>query len=457
MPHTVWDWLIAGVVMGCPWLVALRRRELAAMVAVCNVAAACTLALVDPSGDSLGPLITLLGLCVINLGAFAAPAAFERGLRALLRRRTAAAIATLVLALVLPLGSLELACRFLTETHVLHCHRPIETVWRAGADDWRLATITGDENREPDPVLLWRPVPRAPFTAQRFKGPTAQLPKPPGVMRVMCYGDSLTDGPRKGGWPTWLGRLCRERCLIPGCRFEVLNAGVAGYSSHQGLLRFLQEVDEYEPDLLVVSFGWNDAADAIAKPDKSFQLPPWPVVACQRALIRYRTYLVLMNYTGRWLRPQESVGSGPICPRVSIDDYLTNLDRFRAEARSRGIPIAFLTRPHRLPADELRQKPGWRNSVPEYNAALRAWARRHHVPLIDAQDYFEQLSPALFVDECHFIPQGYQILAELVGDRMVTGADGSLRWVDASRRQSTSVDGALVGPPRDSVVVKTRG
>ena len=152
-----------------------------------------------------------------------------------------------------------------------------------GHDDWRLATITGDENREPDPVLLWRPVTHSPFNAQRFKGPLAEIPKPAQVYRVMCYGDSLTDGPPRGGWPSWLSRLLAEQGPAAGRRFEVLNAGVAGYSSHQGVLRFLQEVDRFQPDLVLVSFGWNDAAEAIGQPDKTFKIPPWPMVVCQRA------------------------------------------------------------------------------------------------------------------------------------------------------------------------------
>ena len=92
----------------------------------------------------------------------------------------------------------------------------------------------------------------------------------------------------------------RGSSLHAGRRFEVLNAGVAGYSSHQGVLRFLQEVDRYQPDLVLVSFGWNDAAEAIGQPDKTFKIPPWPVVVCQRALVRYRAYLVLMYYTQKW-------------------------------------------------------------------------------------------------------------------------------------------------------------
>ena len=300
---------------------------------------------------------------------------------------------------------------------------------------------------------------RKPFNSQRFKGPLAQVPKPADVVRVMCYGDSLTDGPPKGGWPSWLHRLLVQQPPAPGRRFEVLNAGVAGYSSHQGVLRFLQEVDRYDPDLLLVSFGWNDAAEAIGQPDKSYQIPPWPLVVCQRALIRYRAYLVLMYYTRAW-RPEPSPApAGPSHPRVSIDDYLANLERFRSEALARDIPIVFLTRPHKLSPDELSKNPSWRGSVPRYNAALVDWAKRRDVPVLDVQHYFEQLSPALFSDECHFTREGYQRMGELVRDHLVNRRDGWEPQVWLTPKPSNAAGEAIAraareasGAPRDAAV-----
>lgn len=41
----------------------------------------------------------------------------------------------------------------------------------------------------------------------------------------------------------------------------MLYVGVVGYSSHQGLLRFREEAGTYEPDLVLVSFGWNDGLE----------------------------------------------------------------------------------------------------------------------------------------------------------------------------------------------------
>ena len=114
-------------------------------------------------------------------------------------------------------------------------------------------------------------------------------------------------------------------------------------------------------------------------------------------------------------------------PRVNLADYLANLDRFRIEAEAPGIPIVFLTRPHKLAPAALGKDPTWQGAVPRYNAALTASARRRGLPLIDVQRAFEKLPTALFSDECHFTPQGYQRMAQLVRDGLLEDRDGLLR------------------------------
>jgi lysophospholipase L1-like esterase len=457
-----WDGLLWVVALGFPWLLSRRRSgaSLAAFVALANLLFACSFLLIVPAAEPSEAMIAAVALLALDLAAWFAPDSLQRRLLILVRWPSAKILMTVATAGLIPLGLVELACRILTGIHVLDYHRPIETVWRPGADDWRLATITGDENREPDPVLLWRPVARKPFTAQRFKGPLVQVPKPPGVVRVICYGDSLTDGPFRGGWPPWIEVLLNRRPPRPGLRCEVLNAGVAGYSSYQGLLRFLQEIDRYQPDLVLVSFGWNDAAPAIGQPDKSFRIPPWPGVLCQRALVRYRAYLVLMYYTRCWRARPPATPSGCVQPRVSLEDYLANLERFRAEAEARDIPILFLTRPHKLAPPVLSRDPTWRASVPRYNAALRAWAARRDVPLIDAQHLFAELPASLFTDECHFTPEGYQRMGELVYSSLADGprrmirlaverpGPGSARWRDPAGGEVPAFAGRGTTAPR---------
>jgi lysophospholipase L1-like esterase len=434
MLRSGWFWLIWLMVVGFPWLLSLkgRGRDLVTLSVLANIIYLCFYVLMVPSGDRFTTAMTALGLLGLNLALRFASPSLDRRLLKLARSRPALVFTTALTAGVVPLGLIEVTCRILTDLDVLKYHQGIQTVWRSGHDDWRLATITGDQDREPDPVLLWRPAAHKPFNSQRFKGPLAENPKPTHVVRIMCYGDSLTDGPPKGGWPSWFQSTLDKQPPIRGRRFEVINAGVAGYSSHQGLMRFLQEVDQYRPDLLLVSFGWNDAAEAIGQPDKTFRIPPRPVVLCQRALIRYRTYLVLMYYSRGWRTQPPVADAGPHNPRVTVEDYLTNLERFRAEAHNRGIPIAVLTRPHKLPPEALSQDTTWRGLVPKYNTALIDWAQHRDVPVIDVQRFFQQLPGSLFSDECHLTTQGYQRMAERVRDQLVSNPYGSppLAWAE---------------------------
>ena len=91
-----------------------------------------------------------------------------------------------------------------------------------------------------------------------FRTPAVAETKLPGVFRIACLGDSSTFGMNVEGadaYPQVLARLLEES--HPG-RFEVLNFGVPGYSSRQGLELLRQEVRRYEPDLVTFAFGTND-------------------------------------------------------------------------------------------------------------------------------------------------------------------------------------------------------
>jgi lysophospholipase L1-like esterase len=425
MLRSPWEWILVVAMVGGPLALRWRgvRGDRVFLLAWLALTCGSLYVLLAPGGAPLGAAVLALGLTllapILRLGP---PGWLDRLMAGTSSPRGIAVMAALSLTLA-PLAAAEVACRALTNVGLLRYHQPIETVWKSGQDDWRVATITADVHREPDPILLWRPVAARPYNSQRFKGPLVRTPKPSGVIRIFCYGDSLMDGPPRGDWPSRLQRLLDEHPPRPGLRFEVVNAGVAGYSSHQGMLRFLQEFDEYNSDLIIAGFGWNDVAQAVGPPDRAFQPPPGPIVAIQRAMIRYRAYLVLTAYLRTLIAEPAPDTTGRDNPRVSIPDYLANLDRFRSEAGARGVPVVFLTRPHRATTQALRENPTWRRHVPEYNAALVSWSRERGVPLIDAQAHFAEQPVELFSDECHFFPPGYQKLAELVLERLFQGRE----------------------------------
>jgi lysophospholipase L1-like esterase len=93
---------------------------------------------------------------------------------------------------------------------------------------------------------------------QGFRSPSFDAVKRPGVFRIACVGDSSTFGQNVNdadAYPQVLQRLLDERA--PG-RFEVLNLGVPGYSSRQGLELLRRDVLGWQPDLVIFAFGTND-------------------------------------------------------------------------------------------------------------------------------------------------------------------------------------------------------
>jgi len=91
-----------------------------------------------------------------------------------------------------------------------------------------------------------------------FRSPHFGEAKRPGVFRILCLGDSSTFGMNvddADAYPQVLQRLLDARAPR---RFEVLNLGVPGYSSRQGLELLRQQALHYQPDLVIFAFGTND-------------------------------------------------------------------------------------------------------------------------------------------------------------------------------------------------------
>ncbi|MDD5556043.1 MAG: SGNH/GDSL hydrolase family protein [bacterium] len=313
-----------------------------------------------------------------------------------------------LLAALLLFGALEACARALTAAGILDYYRPIVTV-RPPDDrpDWRAYHILTDERFEADPVLFWRAVPRYPYNAQGFKGPELPAAKGPREFRIFCYGDSNTDGPDRGGWPERLQEILDRRSVRGLLEFRVVNAGLTGYSSWQGLRRFRRESPSYAPDLVLVSFGWNDHAGALGAPDKAFRSENPLVNALHGVLFRYRFYLVMKHYAGRHLLRRPPYDG----PRVSPEDYLANMAGFLETARRHGAAAVLLTRPA-VPDGIMR--PDFLARVEAGNEALIAFGAKEGAHVLDVAGAFRALPPSLFADECHFSPDGQWRMAELL-------------------------------------------
>jgi lysophospholipase L1-like esterase len=92
------------------------------------------------------------------------------------------------------------------------------------------------------------------YNAEGWRGPDRRFSRPPNVFRIAVLGDSFVDGytiPVQDRFTEVL-----ETSLKP--QFDVINLGVAGYSTDQELLLLDQEGWKFEPDLVVLAFYYND-------------------------------------------------------------------------------------------------------------------------------------------------------------------------------------------------------
>src|SRR5678810_1004876 len=80
--------------------------------------------------------------------------------------------------------------------------------------------------------------------------------------RIVCFGDSITGAYYHTGgeraWCDMLG-LALQR-IYPQSHPEMINAGISGHTTANGLARMEKDVVAKQPHLVVVAFGMNDVA-----------------------------------------------------------------------------------------------------------------------------------------------------------------------------------------------------
>gem|GEM_PF-1286914 len=201
------------------------------------------------------------------------------------------------------------------------------------------------------PGWMWEPRPGAivqgdAINDEAYRGPEYPVART-GKFRVATLGDSSTFGfnlPEKAGWPRRLEGMLRES----GVDAEVLNFGVVGFTSIQGLELYRGKVRDYRPDVVVAAFGCcNDQfpqESGLTDIAKLQVIRPWSFRA-RMFLERYQTFRFLDKVVDRIAngnakkpapKPPDPAEAGVACDRVRVPiaDFemaLTEIDRMQRE------------------------------------------------------------------------------------------------------------------------------
>jgi lysophospholipase L1-like esterase len=283
---------------------------------------------------------------------------------------------------------------------------------------------------EGDPLLLWRLKPNLnhvvwDFTvlstnAQHFRSDYPTVAKAAGTTRIVCVGDSVTFGYRVPVvWPErpddydpdWLPfpMLLEKqlRAANSGHSIEVIAMAVPGYTSHQGLAWLHRDIDRLKPDLLVISFGWNDVSFSDAA-DREAIRTNWYAVTVRWLIDHSQAFA----HATRWLRSGQAANDQPRrpVPRVSEQEYVTNIREMVSLGRSRKIGAVVIGAPYR---DSITN-PAEAKLMTHYRDLLRSEMSNDHVPFLDIPELTETAYPAnegWFGELIHPNHMGHRLMA----------------------------------------------
>lgn len=332
----------------------------------------------------------------------------------------------LYLGLLIALGSIELVVRL-----VLPPVSSLEVFVNTPQQRLQVANEKQSSIFEGDPLLLWRLKPNLDhvvwdFTvlstnAQHLRSDHPVLRKSAGTIRILCLGDSVTFGYRVPVvWPDkpteynaeWLPypMLLEKqlRAANPGRSIEAIAMAVPGYTSHQGLAWLQRDIDSLQPDLLIVSFGWNDVSFSDAA-DRETIRTNWYVIATRWLIDHSQAFA----HATRWLRSGANTNKGtPLRPqaRVSDQEYVSNIRAIVSLARLRGKNVIVLAAPYR----DAVTNPTEAKLMTHYRDMLQAAMQQDNVRFLSILELTESAYPSnkeWFGELIHPNHMGHRLIA----------------------------------------------
>ena len=386
-----------------------------------------------------------------------------------------------VLAFVLVLGAIEIVARL---AHTVRDDRERHRL--AAPEQWLTYSPTVGWEKKPGYKGSLGLADRE-FDAQGyFTADSDEVDGLSGHKRVIFIGDSNTFG---WGASTPESFVEVTESLLPGV--DAINLGVVGYSSYQGRKVLEKYLPLLKPDLVVVSFNFNDrryvphpgAIDGSEEFQRVYEASHGAVHAITGLLEMshlYRGLRLLMRKLGVAPSPDAETDVRGLAPRVDEASYRQNLSEIATETKRVGVPLLFvLLRDDPLLSEHLKKgvarfeagdydaasaylnsalwsHPMFRDlarvylakvyqaqgedskaqkvaATPsmyrsfsggtlirldtEYNEIMRQVAADNAVSVLDGAAVLEE-RPSVFVDFCHFNPDGHRRLAELLAARI---------------------------------------
>ncbi|MBN1210986.1 MAG: SGNH/GDSL hydrolase family protein [candidate division Zixibacteria bacterium] len=258
-----------------------------------------------------------------------------------------------------------------------------------------------------------------------FRGP--EFEKEKKNYRILALGNSCTFGWGVDQDYTWVSQL--EKILerqFPDNNCEVINAGIPGYSSHQGKILLKEKLLDLKPDMVLIMFGWNDhfaAGKGIS--DLEQKMPGRFIIGLQNFFSRFKTYQLMRKIILSASEKQEFVSLGQMegKRRVSPQEFYVNLAAIAHLARENNAQPVLLVPPIACAQTYFNGTLSQLHVIHQaYQNRIRAVAQKEHIPLIDLQaefDRYRDLFTDAYGDPTHFNENGHRLTAETIAGQIM--------------------------------------
>jgi lysophospholipase L1-like esterase len=188
---------------------------------------------------------------------------------------------------------------------------------------------------------------------------------------------------------------------------------VPGYTSHQGLAWLRRDIDNLKPDLLTVSFGWNDASLSDV-PDREAIKTNWSAVSVRWLIDHSQAFA----HATHWLRARDAAKSQtqpfprprrPVA-RISQPEYLDNMLGIVELARQHQAPVIVIAAPYRDHSSEAPEA----DLILQYRVALGSVMRQRKIPFLEILELTEDAYPSnegWFGERIHPNHMGHRLIA----------------------------------------------
>jgi lysophospholipase L1-like esterase len=267
-----------------------------------------------------------------------------------------------------------------------------------------------------------------------------EVPKPPGMFRIICLGGSTTEEGGESGiaYPRILEELLQKE--YPKRKIEVINAGKYFYSTQHAIIQYLFYLKELNPDLIIFFEGANDLIT-------SFTLPPFSSSPFRKdyghfygalARVRYpKTFekFLFQFFYADLLRPNPKP--------ISFSDFKSqhsfhrNLETLIEITKCEGIHLILSNQAHCLSdkndsdlnflsffrdflvdQGHFADEKSWYEGMELFNRITKETAEKYSIPWIDQATIFKG-KKEFFQDAFHLTRNGSELKARLFFEKIV--------------------------------------